>query len=68
VLRIPVCLNSLDHYQQPGKDPIMFPTGTLLSNMPDVVHGGFKVVGDTSLKAFSVYVVDRNRPLYDWAK
>ena len=33
--------------QQPGKDPIMFPTGTLLSNMPDVVHGGFKVVGDT---------------------
>jgi hypothetical protein len=30
--------------------------------------GGFKVVGDTSLKAFSVYVVDRNRPLYDWAK
>jgi quercetin dioxygenase-like cupin family protein len=54
--------------QQPGKDPIMFPTGTLLSNMPDVVHGGFKVVGDTSLKAFSVYVVDRNRPLYDWAK
>ena len=54
--------------QQPGKDPIMFPTGTLLSNMPDVVHGGFRVVGDTSLKAFSVYVVDRNRPLYDWAK
>ena len=54
--------------QQPGKDPIMFPTGALLSNMPDVVHGGFKVVGDTSLKAFSVYVVDRNRPLYDWAK
>jgi hypothetical protein len=54
--------------QQPGKDPIMFPTGTLLSNMPDVVHGGFKVVGDTSLKAFSVYVVDRNRPLYEWAK
>jgi hypothetical protein len=48
--------------QQPGKDPIMFPTGALLSNMPDVVHGGFKVVRDTSLKAFSVYVVDRNRP------
>jgi quercetin dioxygenase-like cupin family protein len=54
--------------QQPGKDPVMFPTGALLSNMPDVVHGGFKVVGDTSLKAFSVYVVDRNKPLYEWAK
>jgi quercetin dioxygenase-like cupin family protein len=54
--------------QQPGKDPMMFPTGTLLSNMPDVVHGGFTVVGDTSLKAFSVYVIDRNRPLYEWAK
>jgi quercetin dioxygenase-like cupin family protein len=54
--------------QQPGKDPMMFPTGSLISNMPDVVHGGFKVVGDTSLKAFSVYVVDRNRPLYDGAK
>jgi quercetin dioxygenase-like cupin family protein len=54
--------------QQPGKDPVMFPTGALLSNMPDVVHGGFKVVGDTSLKAFSVYVVDRDKPLYKWAK
>ena len=54
--------------QQPGKDPVMFPTGALLSNMPDVVHGGFTVVGDTSLKAFSVYVIDRNRPLYEWAK
>jgi hypothetical protein len=46
----------------------LFPTGALLSNMPDVVHGGFKVVGNASLKAFSVYVVDRNKPLYDWAK
>jgi quercetin dioxygenase-like cupin family protein len=54
--------------QQPGKEPAMFATGSLLSNMPDVVHGGFKVVGDTSLKAFSVYVVDRDKPLYDWAK
>jgi quercetin dioxygenase-like cupin family protein len=54
--------------QQPGKEPMMFPTGSLLSNMPDVVHGGFKVVGDTSLKAFSVYVVDRDKPLYNWAK
>jgi quercetin dioxygenase-like cupin family protein len=54
--------------QQPGKEPVMFPTGSLLSNMTDVVHGGFKVVGDTSLKAFSVYVVDRNKPLYNWVK
>ena len=54
--------------QQPGKAPVMFATGSLLSNMPDVVHGGFKVVGDTSLKAFSVYVIDRDRPLYDWVK
>ena len=46
----------------------MVPTGATILNLRDAKHGGFKVVGDTSLKAFSVYVVDRNRPLYDWAK
>ena len=48
------------HGAAAGKDPIMFPTGTLLSNMPNVVHSGFEGIGDTSLKAFSVYVVDRD--------
>jgi quercetin dioxygenase-like cupin family protein len=54
--------------QPDGKQPFKVETGTLLQNLPDVVHGGWKIVGDTSLRAFSVYVIDRNRPLYIWEK
>jgi quercetin dioxygenase-like cupin family protein len=54
--------------QPDGKEPFKVETGTLLQNMPDVEHGGWKIVGETSLKAFSVYVVDRDRPLYNWVK
>jgi hypothetical protein len=31
-----------------------------------VKHGGFTVVGDTPLKLFTVHVVDKNRPLYEY--
>jgi hypothetical protein len=30
--------------------------------------GGFKVVGDTSLKLFTVHIVDKGKPLYDYSK
>jgi quercetin dioxygenase-like cupin family protein len=54
--------------QAPGKDPILLPAGATLVNPRDIKHGGFKVVGDTSLKLFTVHVVDKGKPLYDYSK
>ena len=54
--------------QSPGKDPMPLPTGATLLNLRDVKHGGFKVVGDTSLKLFTVHIVDKGKPLYDYSK
>ena len=54
--------------QAPGKDPMMLPTGATLLNLRDVKHGGFKIVGDTPLKLFTVHVVDKGKPLYDYSK
>jgi quercetin dioxygenase-like cupin family protein len=52
--------------QVPGKDPMTVPTGATVMNLRDVKHGGFKVVGETSLKLFTVHVVDKGKPLYDY--
>ena len=54
--------------QIPGKDPMPLPTGASLLNLRDVKHGGFKVVSDTPLKLFTVHVVDKGKPLYDYSK
>ncbi|MGA8514889.1 MAG: cupin domain-containing protein [Burkholderiaceae bacterium] len=54
--------------QAPGRDPSPLPTGASLLNLRDVKHGGFKVVGDTSLKLFTVHIVDKGKPLYDYTK
>ena len=54
--------------QAPGKEPMMLPTGAPVMNLRDVVHGGFKIVGDTPLKLFTVHIVDKGKPLYDWVK
>jgi len=54
--------------QVPGKEPFMLKAGAVIMNLRDVPHGGFKVVGDTSLKAYTVYVVDKDKPLYTWVK
>jgi quercetin dioxygenase-like cupin family protein len=53
--------------QTPGKDPITLATGATIMNLRDLKHGGFKVVGDTSLKLFTVHVVDKGKPLYDYS-
>jgi quercetin dioxygenase-like cupin family protein len=45
--------------------PVVLATGTTLLNLRGVMHGGFKVVGGTSLKLFTVHIVDKNKPLYD---
>lgn len=54
--------------QSPGRDPAPLPTGASLLNLRDVKHGGFKVVGDTPLKLFTVHIVDKGKPLYDYTK
>src|SRR5580658_1464343 len=54
--------------QLPGKDPMALATGTAILNLRDVKHAGFKVVGDTSLKLFTVHIVDKGKPLYDYVQ
>jgi ketosteroid isomerase-like protein len=54
--------------QSPGKDPVPLPTGATAINSRDVEHAGFTVVGDRPLRLFTVHVVDKGKPLYDYAK
>jgi len=54
--------------QMAGKEPMTLATGSTTLNLRDVRHGGFKVVGDTPLKLFTVHVVDKGKPLYDYSK
>ena len=54
--------------QYPGKDPVMMETGTPILNLRDAVHGGFTVVGDQTLRIFTVHTVDKDKPLYDYVK
>ena len=54
--------------QIPGKDAMALPTGASLLNLRDVKHGGFTVVSDTPLKLFTVHIVDKGKPLYDYSK
>ena len=54
--------------QSPGQEARTIATGATILNLRDVKHGGFKVVGDTSLKVFTVHVVDKGKPLYDYSK
>lgn len=51
--------------QVPGKDPMTLPTGAPVLNLRDVAHGGYVVVGEHSLKLFTVHIVDKGKPLYD---
>jgi quercetin dioxygenase-like cupin family protein len=52
--------------QAPGKEPMTLATGATLFNLRDVRHAGFRVVGETSLKLFTVHIVDKGKPLYDF--
>ena len=54
--------------QVAGKDPIQLATGATLMNLRDVKHAGFTVVSDTPLKLFTVHIVDKGKPLYDYVK
>jgi quercetin dioxygenase-like cupin family protein len=52
--------------QYPGKPPTLIATGTSVLTLRDVPHGGFTVVGPQSLKLYTVHVVDKDKPLYEW--
>jgi quercetin dioxygenase-like cupin family protein len=54
--------------QPDGKEPVMQPTGAVLMNLRDVKHGAYTIVGDTPLKLFTVHIVDKGAPLYDFQK
>ena len=54
--------------QVPGKDPAPLPTGVSLMNLRNVPHGGWKVVGDSTIRLFTVHIVDKGKPLYDTPK
>jgi quercetin dioxygenase-like cupin family protein len=54
--------------QAADKEPTMMETGSPILTLRDAVHGGFKIVGDTPLKTVTVHIVDKDKPLYDWAK
>jgi quercetin dioxygenase-like cupin family protein len=54
--------------QLPGKEPTALATGATVLNLRDVKHAGYKIVGDTSLKLFTVHIVDKGKPLYDYAQ
>ena len=53
--------------QVAGKAPTTLATGTTGLNLRDVTHAGFKVVGETPLKLFTVHIVDKGKPLYEYA-
>lgn len=52
--------------QPAGKPSMQLATGASLLNLRDIKHAGFKVVGPGSLKLFTVHVVDKGAPLYDY--
>jgi quercetin dioxygenase-like cupin family protein len=54
--------------QSPGQEARTIATGATILNLRDVKHGDFKVVGDSSLKLFTVHVVDKGKPLYEFSK
>lgn len=54
--------------QLPGKDPMALPTGASIMNLRNVAHAGWKVVGDSTIRLFTVHVVDKGKPLYDAPK
>ena len=51
--------------QPPGKEAVEVPTGAPIMNLRDEPHGGFKIVGDTTIRIFTTHIVDKGKPLYD---
>jgi quercetin dioxygenase-like cupin family protein len=54
--------------QMPGKTPSALSTGDPILILRDVPHAGWTIVGDKTIKLFTVHIVDKGKPLYDWVK
>ncbi len=54
--------------EMPGKPASAMEPGTPILNERGVAHGGFRVVGDKTIKLLTVHVVDKGKPLYDRAR
>ena len=54
--------------QPPGKEPISISSGTPFLTEQGVPHGGGTVVGDQTIKIFTVHIVEKDKPLYEWTK
>ena len=52
--------------EMPGKAATAMAKDAPILNARGVTHGGFKVVGDKTIKLLTVHVVDKGKPLYDW--
>lgn len=51
--------------QPPGRPAMELKAGASVMALRDDPHGGFTVVGDRTLRLFTVHVVDKGKPLYD---
>jgi quercetin dioxygenase-like cupin family protein len=54
--------------QNPGKPAIALQTGGSVLAPRDALHAGFTIVGDKTLKLFTVHIVDKGKPLYDMSR
>lgn len=54
--------------EAPGRPAYAIETGSPIMNLRDIAHGGFKVVGDKTIKLLTVHIVDKGKPLYDPVK
>jgi quercetin dioxygenase-like cupin family protein len=54
--------------QLPGKAAMRLADGASLMNLRDIPHAGFTVVGEHSIKLFTVHIVDKAKPLYEWVE
>lgn len=54
--------------QPPGKEPITITAGTPFLTEDGVPHGGATVIGNETIKIFTVHIVEKGKPLYEWTK
>ena len=51
--------------ESPGSEPQQLVAGTDIFHLRGALHGGATVVGDKTLKLFTVHIVDTGKPLLD---
>ncbi len=54
--------------ENPGSEPQQLAEGTNIFQLRGVLHGGATVVGEKTLKIFTVHIVDKGKPLLDGIK